>query len=357
MSRLAVTVLAVLLLLLLVRALLPVGIEWYANRKLDASTAYGGSIGDVDLHLYRGAYRVENVTIEKITGAVPVPLFDAERVDFSILWSALLDGALVSDIEFHEAEVHIVDSEDDEKDQLGKEENWLAVLNGFVPFRIDRVTVENGALHFHNFDPGRNIDVFIYAIAARAENLTNSSDLSKTVVGTISGTGKAVGSGSVEFDGAFDPGTRYPTFNLNGRVSDVPVMALDSLIKAYAPFDVEAGQLTVTTELAAKDGAVTGYVKPLVTELEVFDWRDDVVRDDDNPLQVVWEGLVAAAAEVLENQEKDQLATRIPVEGRLDKPDTSPWSALVNILRNAFIDAFTPAYENSVSTEEAGDSA
>src|SRR5690606_10275346 len=66
-------VLAALAALIVVRALLPGAIQRYVNHVLDRSETHRGRIGDVDLHLLRGAYEIEDVEIFERGGALPVP--------------------------------------------------------------------------------------------------------------------------------------------------------------------------------------------------------------------------------------------------------------------------------------------
>src|SRR5947208_2243663 len=72
------------------RAMLPWALRSYVNRTIDQSPLYDGKIGDIEVHLYRGAYTITDVRLIKTTGNVPVPLFAAKRIDFTLEWPALL---------------------------------------------------------------------------------------------------------------------------------------------------------------------------------------------------------------------------------------------------------------------------
>src|SRR5690606_37339351 len=98
-KKVLLAVAAVAVVLIGVRVALPTVIQDYVNDKLDESPSYDGSVGDIDLSLIRGAYRIDDIAIIKTEGDVPVPLFAAEHVEFSILWSALLKGAVVAEAE------------------------------------------------------------------------------------------------------------------------------------------------------------------------------------------------------------------------------------------------------------------
>ncbi|MDY6984151.1 MAG: hypothetical protein SV422_13790, partial [Pseudomonadota bacterium] len=102
-------------------------------------------------------------------------------------------------------------------------------------------------------------------------------------------------------------------------------------------------------ELAAREGMLVGYVKPIIYGLDVFSWKDDVGDDGDNPLRGLWEGLVDLVAELLENQPRDQIASNIPLEGDISSPDTNMFVAVANIFKNAFVEAYDANLENTIS--------
>src|SRR2546423_7601441 len=71
----AVVLLALIAILGVGRAILPWALRNYVNRTLDRSPLYAGNIGEVQIHLWRGAYSIHDVRISKTTATVPVPLF------------------------------------------------------------------------------------------------------------------------------------------------------------------------------------------------------------------------------------------------------------------------------------------
>ena len=72
------------LLLLLARWMAPYEVMRYVNRTLNRHPEYGGKVGQVRLHIIRGAYSIDHVDIVKKTGKVPVPFVSAKTVEFSV---------------------------------------------------------------------------------------------------------------------------------------------------------------------------------------------------------------------------------------------------------------------------------
>src|SRR4051812_14760628 len=77
---------ALVLVLIGIRAAMPPVILHFANKKINQIPEYRGRIGDVDLALFRGAYQIRNVRLEKIQGTSSVPFFTADLTDLSVEW-------------------------------------------------------------------------------------------------------------------------------------------------------------------------------------------------------------------------------------------------------------------------------
>jgi hypothetical protein len=84
-----------------------------------------------------------------------------------------------------------------------------------------------------------------------------------------------------------------------------------------------------------------GYVKPLIRNLEVA--GDD--ENEDAPIRMIWENLVGAAAELLENQPTDQTGARVAIAGSFENPEVSIPSAVSSVLQNAILEALEPRLE------------
>ncbi len=65
------------------------------NKKLQELDGYEGHVEDIDLHLWRGAYQIEGIEINKTGGKIPFPFFSADVIDLSVEWSAILKGKIV----------------------------------------------------------------------------------------------------------------------------------------------------------------------------------------------------------------------------------------------------------------------
>ncbi len=346
------TITLLLLVIIGVRASMSTAVTWYVNKKLDEPKAYHGEVGDIDLHLLRGAYEIENIKIVKISGEQDIPLFSAKKIELSILWKALLKGNLVGKAELFAPEINIIDSKKPERAQTGKEASWLDVISDLFPLRMDRILIHNGSLHFRNIDKKPAVDVFIADLQASLINFTNSSKISGSLLASLEIRGTVMHDAKLNMAAQIDPFAEQHHFDVNGELTGLNIMALDNLIKTYAPFDIEAGKLDLFWEIAAEKGYVEGYIKPIIENIDVFSWKEDVKKEGDNPLQVLWENIVGSASQLFRNQKTHRLATKIPFTGRIDNPQIGVWSALVGIIKNAFVHALESKPENLVDLPE-----
>jgi hypothetical protein len=347
-TGIALIVLAVLL--IAARAVAPTFVQRYVNRVLDRAEGYDGRIGDVDLSLWRGAYQIEEVDIVKSEGRVPVPLLRSPLVDLSIEWGALFDGALVGEIWLEHPELNFAVGPGGER-QTGTETDWRDIVRDLLPFKINRVTVRDGSIHFRAFDTDPSVDVFLSDVDLVANNLTNSEDLSEDMVADAYFTATVMESGRVEAKVAIDPYAELPSFDLDMAIANVSLPQLNDLFRAYAGVDVERGSLRLFTELKSENGRFTGYVKPFFEDVDVISLEE---LDEQSPLRDLWEAAVGTVAEVFTDRkpEDDRVATRIPISGSVESPDVGFWATLGNVVRNAFVDSFVPALEHSVGEEK-----
>ena len=70
---------------------------------------------------------------------------------------------------------------------------------------------------------------------------------------------------------------------------------------------------------------------------------------NDSFLNKLYEVLVSAAGIILKNPEEKQVATKIPLKGEYGKTIVGTWYAIVEVLRNAFIQALYPSIDNEIN--------
>lgn len=341
-------VLGVILLVLVIagvigRIMLPGFVRDYVNRTLDRSQMYVGTIGEVDIHLWRGAYSINNVNISKRTGVVPVPFFAATRVDFAIQWNALMNRRVVGRVLMVQPELNFVDAPSEEEKQTGGGEAWLQVIEDLFPFKINRAVIQNGSIHFRAFQKENPVDVYLSEVHASVDNLGNIRSETTPMVATVHMTALAMEQARFELNMTLDPFSYRPTFHLATRLLGLDLTKINNLARSYGQFDFERGWLDLVIESDSKEGRINGYVKPLFRNPKIFTLSEDI--KDENVIEVFWQALVGAVTTVFKNWSRDQFGTLIPFTGDVTGTTTDILATIGNILRNAFVRAYLPRLE------------
>jgi hypothetical protein len=344
--NLTIVLLVIVAILVAARAMMPWAVRDYVNRTLDRNPLYEGRVGDVEVHLWRGAYSIDDVRISKTTGNVPVPLFAARRVDFALQWNALMHRKLVGRVLMEAPELNFVDAPSESEDQNGAGAPWLQMIKDLFPFRINHALVRDGSIHFRAFQTAKPVDIYLSQVQASIDNLTNIRDETKPLVSTVHATGLMMDQAKFEYRMTLDPFSYRPTFHMGMRLLGLDVTKINDMAVTYGKLDFERGWFDLVVEADAKEGQLEGYVKPLFRNLQVFSLTEDI--KDENVLELFWQALVGALTSALKNQSRDQFGTLIPFSGDLSGATTTDILATVgNLLRNAFVRAYLPRLEGN----------
>lgn len=347
-------ILILALILVTVHLALPWLIRDYLNDKLANMGDYRGQIADIDLAWWRGAYRIHGLTIVKVEGKVPVPLLDAPGIDLAVSWHALWhDHGVVARVIFEAPELNFVDGGTNKAEsQTGAGTDWRDQLNKLLPITLNEVRVVNGRIAFHNFKSRPKVDIEATQVNASVYNLTNVADSSGERVARLEGKARLLDHAPLEMEATFDPFKNFEDFELRLRAREIDLPRLNDFSRAYGRFDFKSGKGDLVVEARADNGELSGYVKPLLRNVDVFDWQQDVENDDKGFLRSLWEALVGGGETVLKNQQRDQFATRVELRGNVHRRDVSAIQAFLGILRNAFVEAFTNRFELAPPTQD-----
>lgn len=350
-SRLPLWILLGLAVLLLILHLaLPHLVLNYLNDKMADMGEYRGHIEDVDLAWWRGAYQAEGVLIEKKDKQVPAPLFSAPVIDIAVSWSALWHKReVVAEVEFQEPKLNFVDGGDKAESQTGKGVDWRQKLEELIPITLNEVRIVNGQIAFRNFTADPPVNVYANEVNARIQNLTTAPEAgTEGRVASLNGTAKLFNQAPLEARATFDPLSDWENFELELRITGVQLTKLNEFSLAYGNFDFKEGTGDLVLEVEATDSQLSGYIKPLLRDVKVFDFEQDISNKKKGFFQGLWEAVVGTSEDILKNKEKNQFATRVELSGSIKDADVSPFQAFIAVLRNGFIEAFSARFERSL---------
>ena len=349
--RIGIVLLVIVVILAVVRAFMPMMVRDYVNRTLDKSPLYSGKLGDVQIHLWRGAYSIHDIQLIKTAGAVPVPLFAAKRLDLAVEWKALLHGRMVGRLSLDNPELNFVDAPSDGEAQTGAGGPWLQIISDLFPFKINSTVIRDGTIHFRAYQKAKPVDVYISQFQAKIDNLGNIRDDTNPLVSTVEASGLVMDQAKFEYKMTLDPFSYKPTFHMALRLLGLDVTKINDLALAYGKFDFKRGWFDLVVETDSKEGQITGYAKPLFRDLKVFSLTRDL--QEDNMLQFFWQALVGGVTRLLTNQPRNQFGTLIPFHGAASgATGTDIFATIGNILRNAFVRAYLPRLEAGQETFE-----
>lgn len=335
---------SILVLLIVFRLMLPSILLRYVNRQLTLIDGYTGHVDDIDVALYRGAYTINDIKLDKTGGKIPVPFFKAESIDLSVEWRALFNGRIVAEIITEKPVLNFVSGPTKATSQTSVDNDWTVVVDKLIPFKLNRFEINNGEIHYRDLHSSPKIDLLAQKVQIVAENLSNAKHSKDSLPSTVVGSASLY-DGEASLHMKIDALAKKPTFDVNVKMTTLTLSKLNDFLRVHGNFDVEKGTISLYTEAAAKDGKIRGYTKPIIKDLKVASWKED----KDQPLKFIWESVVDFVGWVLENPKKEQVATKATFEGSIKEPNIDTWSTIGELLRNAFIQALYPSLENSIT--------
>ncbi|HEY0977824.1 MAG TPA: DUF748 domain-containing protein [Flavobacteriales bacterium] len=334
--------------LLAVRIALPYVLLHFLNERLANMPGYHGHAEDLDLALIRGAYRIEAIHLDRVDSASleQTPFIAAEVIDLSVEWKALFHGSIVGELVVEHPQVHFTKDRAEPAQVQQDTTDFRDLLHDLMPLRIGRVEMHGGELHYIDPTSSPKVDLMMDDIEVLALNLRNSYDSTDVLPASITVDAHVYG-GSFALRIRLNPLADDPTLDLNAEIKDLQLVQLNDFMQAYVNVDVNRGTFGMYSEIATKDRKFAGYVKPILKDLDVLGREDR----EDPLLRKFWEGLVGTVGDLFTNPRKEQLATKVEFSGNLDGPRANTFYAVIDLVRNAFIQALQPAIDHEIDLQ------
>ncbi|MBD1260541.1 DUF748 domain-containing protein [Maribacter polysiphoniae] len=338
----------VICLLITLRLLLPFVVKNYVNNVLADLPGYYGQVSDIDISIYRGAYVIHDLFLNKIDAGSQVPFIDLEKTDISIEWSALFKGKVVSEIVMSRPQfIYVFEDHQNEKAVDPDLEDWTKALTDLVPIDINNLKIVRGKAAFVQLNAEPNIDLYLNEIELNATNLRNVVRTENELPSQINATAVSIGQGTFKLEGKMDLVKQIPDMDISFSLQEASAKALNDFTNHYAGIDFVDGNLNVFSEMAIANGYLTGYVKPLLKDLKLVD------PEQDKFLNILWEGFVGFFKFILKNKGNNTLATKVPLQGDLNHVETKVWPTIWNVFKNGWVKAFKGVIDNDVNFEDA----
>jgi hypothetical protein len=326
------------------------------NQKLANLPGYTGSTEKVNVAFWRAGVSVTDFKLIQAGREQDPPLLHIKKASLRFAPGELFTGKFGASATIDGLELNVLKDEQADEDKKTPEEierkiqetkekvqHWQQVLREAFPLTLSRLEVKNARVQFIDRSHQPNVNVAINDLHIVATDLQNRPKANgDPMPARVEVTGVMTGNGKLKVSLRLDPIAKQPLFALNFEIREQQLPPLNSFLQAYANADVSRGTFELFSEINAKDGAYDGYVKPLLHDLDFKTANDD----DKNFADRVKEKVVSAVASVLKNDEQDQVATKAPFAGNFAQNDLDIWTTIVNLLRNAFVQAIRGGLEN-----------
>lgn len=355
MKKRWIVLIVIIAVLVIIRMALPSFLENQATKKLSQIEGHTGVVQDVDLELYRLGYIMNSVSISKTGADVPEPFMKVEKVDISLQWGPLWKGKLYADINIINPQLNFlaVERQDSGKvikvKQFGQGVNWIQEFKKMNPFEMDNLKIENGKITYNDSTTNPQVNLNIDSLQINATNLMGLPDSTGAPLpANFTVSGNVFGKDNLLVEGKMNMQVHPADLDASFELENVSLVELNNLLRVHTNTDVNSGRISVYSEMAINDSQVDGYIKPVIENLDILDWK----TEDEPFFSKIGEAVKGFFGKVLENQEKDQVATNVSLSGNLDNVDIDTWLAIWKLLENAFIEAFDKELKQTIDFQK-----
>jgi hypothetical protein len=214
-----------------------------------------------------------------------------------------------------------------------------AQLHKITPLDVDHIDIIDGQVAFVDVSRPERPELWLHDLQLSVENLTTRLHLTEGRPVLLTATGTLANSGAVSIFITADPFEKGLTFSGRASIVGLQTAELYKFIQSATNLQVPHGTVDLYVEFDCRNGALTGGVKPVLKNVEVR-------PDSKNPWTVLkaWASDVALRIFSDRVQERNAVATVLPIKGSLTSPDLQLWPAIFGVMRNAFVEGLTSGY-------------
>lgn len=313
----------------------------FTHKALNEAEGIRGDFDSVHVSVLPPGYEIRELSIiEEPGGSWKRPLLRAERAAVWLEWGRLLSGELSARLRIEAPKIiyvkHPAAPKPPEKPQIPDLDSQLRQL---LPARVDRIEVVHGEAVYRDAETKGHPDIGISRIEIAAENLATRPKLGSGQPATLSLSALVGKSGDLTSFVSVNPFADQLEFAGNAALRGLKVAELYDFEKAAADLQTPKGTLDVFAEFTAKNGAITGGVKPVLKNVEIRPTKDTF----GNELKA-W--VADTALDLFSDRVpgRNAVATVVPIKGRLDDPKLQVWPTVLSVIRNAFVQGISSGF-------------
>lgn len=331
-------VLFLLGLLAVLRAAAPHWIRHRINHNPASASAYHWHVEDVDLHLLRGAYDLEDVTLRK--EGLPAPVFQAGKMTSTFRIKTLFRGPVTADAEAFRPRLNLF--LDPDKRESKKPLDWGKLLHRLTLFRLSGFSIHQGEVHIHDLSAKPGVELIAEEVDMQAENLYRGGEDSSEWAG-LTAKGLFMGSGRFTLETRLKPESGSPVFDFGFSLRHMDLKAMNRALQAYTGMAVEKGRLDLDAAAKASGGRYQGKVH---SKLHDFALRRAPEKEK-GLVKAVKEKATRLAGNILEwkterNEAEGKPPPKLDFSGDFPAEVDNAWSMSEYLLKEAFRKGLKP---------------
>ena len=299
---------------------------------------------DLDIALWRGAYRFEGVT-----GRVKSQKDDflkVDKVDVSISWKGLFKGKIETDIDVsgmdfsYTKELTQALAQAPEKNEKVRNEAAKSAKDTLFPLKVESVNLRESSITLDDYpslEEGKKFQ--LSNIEGRITNLIPEKDFPLSFF-NIKAT--ILGNSVLKTAGHLNTTVKPLQWDVDGELQDFNLTQANVFMKRKVPITFTKGKLDLYAEAESKDGKVEGYIKPFFTDLDIM----KVGENWKGPKHWAIEAVSALGNLILRTSDTHTVATKIPFKIDDKGFHTRTGEAISKAIEHGFQQKLSPGIED-----------
>jgi hypothetical protein len=306
--------------------------RWETRRVLGSLQGMRGTYDSVHVTVRGLSYEIRGLRVEKVgPNGEGHPFFRVDQARAGVYFRELLHGHLVAAVDLSRPHLTLVQSNEPAEKRTPQEAGGVAKhVQAMLPLRVDRLQVKEGEIAWVEAREPEKPVMRLHGVQATLENFATRAALARGEPTVLAGNGTLQSTGRVEFFATADPLAKTLTFAGQGSVRSLALEDVASLIESKTDLSPTKGSIDVFARFEARDGKLTGGVRPLLHDVDVKAGKKGV-----GPKVKEW--LADLGLKIFKNKDTDTVAATIPIEGTVNGPQTQAVPAIMAVLRNAFV--------------------
>jgi hypothetical protein len=312
--------------------LLPSLFKNIINKQLGKIPLFKGHINSIGISFIHRHIIIRKINIDKINAETKqASIYSSiEQVTINFEWLMLFSKQLVIDFKAPNTCIYF------NQNRLKQLQKIKADLD--VPVIIKSVVIDKASFEYIHTGTKPITEVLVKNIKVEMLNI----DAQPLKRATYMVKAKAdMCDGKLDSALTIQLGNVNPTFDMDIKLTGVRLIKLNSFFMAYAQFDVNKGVFDLFVEANAKLGSFGGYIKPIITGLDVLGPEDRNASIGNK----LWQGLIGFITTMFENQRHNTIASKIPFDGTFKDPKVNVTYAIIEVSINAFVESIRPSFD------------